>query len=90
MVWKDLSNDAKSVIEWIENPFTGERETIAIGVGMIFSMNYKGIQKTSITISETLYEEIKAYVMDDEDLEYEEKDGIFSFRVKETSPLKLH
>ena len=90
MVWKDLSNDAKSVIEWIENPFTGERETLVIEAGTIFSMDYNGIQKTSITISEALYNEIKTYVKNDEELEYEEKDGVFSFRIKATSSLKLH
>lgn len=36
MNWTELSNNAQSVIEWIENPFTGKRETVYIKVGESF------------------------------------------------------
>lgn len=36
MKWNDLSNDAKSIIEWVENPFTNKRETIEIKIGEVF------------------------------------------------------
>ena len=36
MEWNDLSNSAKSIIEWVENPFTNQRETIEIKIGEVF------------------------------------------------------
>ena len=38
MKWNDLSNDAKSIIEWVENPFTNKRETIEIKIGEVFEI----------------------------------------------------
>lgn len=32
MLWTDLSNDGKSVIEWVEDPFTNKRTTIEIKI----------------------------------------------------------
>lgn len=40
MLWADLSNQAKSVIEWVEDPFTDRRTTIEIKIGERFQRNF--------------------------------------------------
>lgn len=36
MEWKDLSDKAKGILEWVENPYTKNRETIKIKIGEVF------------------------------------------------------
>ena len=33
MEWKNLSDKAKGILEWVENPYTKNRETIEIKIG---------------------------------------------------------
>lgn len=36
MLWTELSNESKSVIEWIEDPFTNKQTIIGIKIGERF------------------------------------------------------
>lgn len=36
MEWKDLSDEAQGIIEWVVSPFTNFKETIEIKIGEIF------------------------------------------------------
>jgi hypothetical protein len=33
MKWEDLSNDAKSILEWVEHVYTGKRQELIIERG---------------------------------------------------------
>lgn len=96
MNWNELSENAKSVIEWVENPFTDKKEVVTITEGKYFIKNYqnkrplryteaysedKGICR--ILITKPLYDEIRAYVEQDKNLMIL-KDSIgFSFCFKD-------
>ena len=55
--WKNLSKDAKNVIEWVENPFSRKHETIDIKIGEYFVRT-----ETNIFITKELYQEILKFV----------------------------
>lgn len=85
MEWKNLSNEAKSVIEWIENPFTGERETIEIKIGEVFQRKFPSV---NILVTKELYQEILRFVTEDDNIQCEQFMDNLLFRLKET--VKLH
>lgn len=91
MEWKDLSEEAKGVIEWVINPFTNFRQTIEIKNGEMFHrecsrfcMDYRNIiDNIDILITKELYQEILKYVKESEDMEYEKFSDSFVFRLKD-------
>jgi hypothetical protein len=64
MIWKELSNDAKSVIEWVQNPYNDKYEKVEIEIGKHFS-RFGGV---NILITEKLFKEICDYCMSDSEL----------------------
>ena len=96
MEWKDLSNEAKSVIEWVENPFTNRKDSITIQVGVNFQRKVPAYAeersgKCDIPITKKLFSEIIKYVASDNNLEtvsYDEETKTYVFRIKEE--IKLH
>ena len=97
MKWNDLSNDAKSIIEWVENPFTNKRETIEIKIGAVFYRKcpmYCGNNgkqpDVNILITKELYQEVLRFVNEDDEIQCEQfMDGLL-FKLKEDSKVKLH
>ena len=97
MRWNDLSNDAKSIIEWVENPFTNKRETIEIKIGEVFHRKcpmYCGNNgkqpDVNIFITKELYQEVLRFVTEDDEIQCEQfMDGLL-FKLKEYSKVKLH
>ena len=97
MKWNDLSNDAKSIIEWVENPFTNKRETIEIKIGEVFHRKcpmYCGNNvkqpDVNIFITKELYQEVLRFVTEDDEIQCEQfMDGLL-FKLKEDSKVKLH
>lgn len=98
MLWTDLSNDAKSVIEWVEDPFTNRRTTIEIKIGEIFQRkcpmycgDFSGEeQNVYILITEELYQEILKFVTEDKELECIQFTDNLIFKIRDDSELKLH
>lgn len=88
MEWKNLSDKAKSVIEWVENPYTHKREIIAIEVGGYFNP----IREVNIQITEELFKEILSWVESDKELIYNYKyvEKKLTFRLRDGSCIKLH
>ncbi len=75
MQWKDLSTEAKNVLEWTCNPFTDKKEEIDITVGQVFHrdipkgiFNDKNDKDVDILITKDLFCEIKQFVLEDEEL----------------------
>ena len=97
MKWNDLSNDAKSIIEWVENPFTNKRETIEIKIGEVFHrkcQRYCGNNgrqpDVNILVTKELYQEILRFVTEDDEIQCEQfMDGLL-FKLKEYSKVKRH
>ena len=86
MEWKNLSNEAKGVIEWVENPYTNRRETIKIEVGGYFNP----IREVNIQITEELFDEILSWVKYDKEITYECTGNELTFRLSDDSKVTLH
>lgn len=66
-LWRDLPSAAKNVLEWIESPETGKKNTITIEVGLKphLSTSRARLQHSdgsTIVISQPLFDTIKHYV----------------------------
>lgn len=97
MEWNDLSNSAKSIIEWIENPITNRRETIEIKIGEVFHRKcpmYCGDNEkypdVDIVVTKELYQEILKFVTEDNEIQREQFMNGLLFKLKEDSNVKLH
>lgn len=96
MKWKDLSDEAKNVIEWVENPFTDKKECVEIQVGINFQRKVpmyaeERSGKCDIPMTKKLFSEIIKYVSSDNNLEtvsYDVNTNKYVFRMKED--IKLH
>lgn len=96
MEWNELSNEAKSVIEWVENPFTNKKEDVEIQVGVNFQRNvsaYLSEDSGEINIPMTmrLFSEIIKFVASDNNLEtvsYDAEINRYVFRMNDS--VKLH
>lgn len=90
MNWNELSNEAKGIIEWIEDPYTGIRRTLEIKVGDYFEPETKyGMKPTKIMVTSEIYQEILKFVNEDNELQCEQfTDGLI-FKIKDSSKLRL-
>lgn len=86
MEWKNLSDKAKGVIEWVENPFTHKREIISIEIGGYFNP----ITEVSVQITEELFKEILSWVQYDKEITYELNGSKLVFKLSDNSKVKLH
>lgn len=91
MEWKDLSDTAKGILEWLEDPYTKKREAIEIKIGNVFyRKNLKlcgdfgePLGDTNILVTKELYQEILRYVTESEDIQCEQfTDGLI-FKLKD-------
>lgn len=98
MLWKEISNEAKSVIEWVEDPFTNRRTTIEIKIGERFQRkcpmycgDFSGEkQNVDILITQELYWEILRFVTEDNELQCEQFIDSLIFKIRDDSDLLLH
>lgn len=98
MLWEDLSNRAKSVIEWVEDPFTNKRTTIEIKIGERFQRkcpmycgDFSGENNNvDIFITKELYQEILQFVTEDKELQSEHFTDSLIFKIRDDSDLVLH
>lgn len=91
MEWNQLCAESKSVIEWVENPYTGKRQELEIKVGAYFSPpSPTGIKAKRIFITLAIYKEIVRFVTEDENLVGIQSSGSFMFKIDKNSKLKLH
>lgn len=76
--WNDLDDNAKSILEWISHPFTGEKGIVNIKAGEDFYRNYKEFLtigyafydtgEVRIPVTNEIYNAILNYVSGDKDL----------------------
>ena len=91
MEWKNLSDDAKGILEWVEDPYTNKQETIEIKIGDIFHRETpklcgdftEPLGDVNILVTKELYQEILKYVTESEDIMCNQfTDGLI-FRLKD-------
>ncbi|MNJ90572.1 hypothetical protein D3C87_81710 [compost metagenome] len=66
MIWKNLSRDAKNILEWTENPTTNERELLKVVRGENFQM-HSIMGNTDIFVTDEIWNEIKVYCEENKD-----------------------
>ena len=98
MLWKELTGEAKSVIEYVEDPFTNKRTTIEIKIGERFQRkcpmycgdDFGEEQDVDILITKEIYQEILQFVTEDKELQCEQFTDNLIFKIRNDSELKLH
>lgn len=98
MLWKELTGEAKSVIEYVEDPFTNKRTTIEIKIGERFQRkcpmycgdDFGEEQDVDILITKEIYQEILQFVIEDKELQCEQFTDNLIFKIRNDSELKLH
>lgn len=91
MEWKDLSEEAKSIIEWVVSPITNRKQTIKIKVGDVFHKECpkfcgdfdEPLGIINIPVTQKLYQEILTYVIEAEDMKYEQFADSLIFQLKD-------
>lgn len=91
MEWKKLSEEAKSIIEWVISPITNRKQTIEIKIGETFHRECpkfcgdfdEPLGDINITVTQKLYQEIVNYVIEAEDMQYEKSSDGLIFRLKD-------
>lgn len=91
MEWKDLSEEAKSIIEWVVSPITNWKQTIEIKIGEIFHRDcprfcgevYGKSSSIDVLVTKKLYQEVLKYVSKQEDIQYKESPDRLIFRLKD-------
>lgn len=91
MEWKDLSEEAKSIIEWVVSPITNWKKTIEIKIGEIFHRDcprfcgevYGKSSSVDVLVTKKVYQEVLKYVSKQEDMQYEQSPGRLIFRLKD-------
>lgn len=91
MQWNDLSDDAKGIIEWVEDPYTNKRRSIEIRIGEYFEpVTPYRMKPTKIMVTKEIYREVLSFVAKDREIQYEQMDNRLIFKIKDDSDLKLH
>lgn len=58
MEWKDLSRSARNILEWLENPYSGEFHTLSI----VKFEQFIFARRADEYVSEVLFDEIVQYL----------------------------
>ncbi|WP_143322938.1 hypothetical protein [Clostridium sp. HBUAS56010] len=84
MQWNELSNRAKSIIEWVEDPRTGNRPTVEVKLDkeFIFPQSIDDLPK-SVMVTSELYNEVLRFVTEDDNIRCEQFLDGFLFKLKE-------
>lgn len=91
MEWKDLSDDAQGIIEWVVSPFTNFKEIIEIKIGEVFHRSCprlcvdrgEPLGDVNIFVTKKLYHEILEYVTNQNDMQCEQFADSLIFRLKD-------
>ena len=59
LIWKNMSNESKSILEWLESPVTDKKLTLTVEKNQVWSVMWSNI---NIMVTEDIFNEIKQYV----------------------------
>lgn len=75
--WKELSDPAKNILEWMENPYTGNIQTLNIVNGGYFKIG----SRVNQFISNDVFNEILSYCKGRDDYNSEITEGAIKVRL---------
>ena len=89
MNWKNLSVEAKSIVEWVENPYIERGEIIKIKVGEVFHRERTdGRPNVDILVTKELYQEVLQYVLENKEIQCEYFSDVLFFKPRGENKLK--
>lgn len=88
MHWITLSNEAKSILEWVEHVHTGEKQILIIELGKTWTQYDKYTGEIKVEVTETLFKEISEYLPFSDKTIHQIKDSVIAVTLKDG--VKLH
>lgn len=65
LVWKNMSEESTSILEWLESPVTDKKLTLTVKKNQVWSREWGNI---NIMVTEDIFNEIKQYVNQEDDI----------------------
>jgi len=72
LIWKNMSNESTSILEWLESPMTDKKLTLTVEKDQVWSRNWT---KINIMVTEDIFDEIRRYVNQEDDIIMVEDSG---------------
>jgi len=72
LVWKNMSEESTSILEWFESPVTNKKLTLTVEKNKVWTRNWT---KINIMVTEDIFDEIKQYVNQEDDIVMVEDSG---------------
>ena len=72
LIWKNMSNESTSILEWLESPVTNKKLTLTVEKNQVWTRNWT---KINIMITDDIFDEIKQYVNQEDDIVMVEDSG---------------
>jgi len=72
LIWKNMSNESTSILEWLESPMTDKKLTLTVEKNKIWTRNWTNI---NILVTEEIFNEIRQYVNQEDDIIMVEDSG---------------
>ena len=67
LVWKNMSNESTSILEWLESPVTDKKLTLTVKKNQMWVRELGNI---NIMVTENVFNEIKKYINQEDDIVY--------------------
>jgi len=72
LIWKNMTNESTSILEWLESPITDKKLTLTVKKNQVWSREWGNI---NIMVTEDVFNEIKQYVNQEDDIIMVEDSG---------------
>jgi len=72
LIWKNMSNESTSILEWLESPLTDKKLTLTVEKNKVWTRNFTNI---NIMVTEDVFDEIRQYVNQEDDIIMVEDSG---------------
>ena len=72
LIWKNMSEESTSILEWLESPVTDKKLTLTVKKNQMWSKEWGNI---NIMVTEEIFNEIRQYVNQEDDIIMVEDSG---------------
>ena len=72
LVWKNMSNESTSILEWLESPVTDKKLTLTVKRNQMWTREWGNI---NIMVTESVFNEIRQYINQEDDIMMIEDSG---------------
>ena len=65
LIWKNMSNESKSILEWLESPVTDKKLTLTVKKNQMWTRVWGNI---NIMVTDDIFDEIRQYINQEDDI----------------------